>query len=158
VRLRVTPDTPPAKRSQSSPAPPSSVSAPGAAEQDIRPAAAVQRVVPRIAIKEIVTNAAQQVIVPAVPLQPVVAVIAGQQVVDRITQQPVVAAKVFHSFRHSVAYKLENAGVMDREVQRMLGHKIGKISFDTYNAQGLGYEALSKVVAEIRWPAVEQAT
>jgi integrase len=62
---------------------------------------------------------------------------------------------VLHSFRHSVAYKLENARVMDREVQRLLGHKIGKIAFDTYNVQGLGYETLSKVVAEIRWPTVE---
>jgi hypothetical protein len=44
---------------------------------------------------------------------------------------------------------------MDREVARMFGHKIGKISFDTYNPQGLGYEALSKVVNKIRWPSVE---
>lgn len=61
--------------------------------------------------------------------------------------------KVFHSFRHSVANKLENAQVMDREIQRLLGHKIGKISFDTYNAQGLNYAALSKVVSQIMWPA-----
>jgi hypothetical protein len=44
---------------------------------------------------------------------------------------------------------------MDREIQRLLGHKIGKISFDTYNAQGLGYETLSKVVNKISWPSVE---
>ena len=64
-----------------------------------------------------------------------------------------VGKKVFHSFRHSVAHKLENASVMDREVARLLGHKIGKISFDTYNPQGLGYETMSKVVAKIEWPA-----
>ncbi len=63
--------------------------------------------------------------------------------------------KVLHSFRHSVANKLENARVMDREVARLLGHKIGKISFDTYNAAGLGYETLSKVVANLTWPSVE---
>ncbi len=60
--------------------------------------------------------------------------------------------KVFHSFRHSVVQKLENARVMDREIKRLLGHKLGTITFDTYNAPGLDYEVLADVVSKIRWP------
>lgn len=62
---------------------------------------------------------------------------------------------VFHSFRHSVTNKLENARVSSREIKRLLGHRIGNITFDTYNAEGLGYDVLNEVVREISWPRVE---
>ncbi|AWB48292.1 hypothetical protein HYN69_07000 [Gemmobacter aquarius] len=60
----------------------------------------------------------------------------------------------FHSFRHSVANRLENARVSSREVKRLMGHLIGNITFDTYSAEGLGYEVLNEVVRAIRWPEV----
>jgi integrase len=60
--------------------------------------------------------------------------------------------KVLHSFRHAVANKLENARVMDREVKRLLGHYIPDITFGIYSAQGLGFDALDKVVRLIEWP------
>ncbi|WP_294620027.1 tyrosine-type recombinase/integrase [uncultured Roseovarius sp.] len=62
---------------------------------------------------------------------------------------------VFHSHRHSVANKLENARVSSREIKRLLGHRIGSITFDTYSAEGLGYDVLSEVVGQIVWPKVE---
>lgn len=60
----------------------------------------------------------------------------------------------FHSFRHSVANRLENARISDREIKRLLGHRIGNITFDTYSAEGLGYEVLNEVVRAIHWPTV----
>jgi integrase len=60
--------------------------------------------------------------------------------------------KVLHSFRHAVANKLENARVMDREVKRLLGHYIPNITFGTYSARGLDFEALDEVVRQIEWP------
>ncbi len=60
--------------------------------------------------------------------------------------------KVFHSFRHAVANKLENARAYDREIKRLLGHYIADITFGTYSAQGLGSEALEQVVKKINWP------
>ncbi|MDW3118373.1 MAG: tyrosine-type recombinase/integrase [Roseovarius pacificus] len=62
---------------------------------------------------------------------------------------------VFHSHRHSVANKLENARVSSREIKRLLGHRIGSITFDTYSAEGLGYDVLREVVGQIDWPKVE---
>jgi integrase len=60
----------------------------------------------------------------------------------------------YHSFRHSVANKLENARINSREIKRLLGHKIGNITFDTYSAEGLGYDVLEDVVGRIEWPDV----
>ncbi len=62
---------------------------------------------------------------------------------------------VYHSFRHSVANKLENARVSSREIKRLLGHRIGNITFDTYSAEGLGYDVLSEVTGKITWPNVK---
>lgn len=62
---------------------------------------------------------------------------------------------VYHSFRHSVANKLENARISSREIKRLLGHRIGNLTFDTYSAEGLEYEVLSDVVSKLRWPKVD---
>ncbi|WP_296765955.1 DUF6538 domain-containing protein [Sediminimonas sp.] len=62
---------------------------------------------------------------------------------------------VYHSFRHSVTNKLENARISSREIKRLLGHRIGNITFDTYSAEGLGYDVLSEVVQKVTWPEVE---
>ena len=61
---------------------------------------------------------------------------------------------VFHGFRHSVASRLENARIPDREVKRLLGHLIGNITFDTYSAYGLDYPVLAQVVGALHWPDV----
>lgn len=62
--------------------------------------------------------------------------------------------KVFHSFRHACVNKLENARVSDREIQRLLGHKLGKMTFDTYNHEGLDYDVLSDIISKLKWPEV----
>lgn len=61
---------------------------------------------------------------------------------------------VYHSLRHSVVNKLENARVSSREIKRLVGHRIGNLTFDTYSAEGLGYEVLEDVVSKLRWPEV----
>jgi integrase len=60
--------------------------------------------------------------------------------------------KVLHSFRHAVTNKLENKRVMDREIKRLIGHLLQDITFGTYSARGLDFEALDKVVRQIEWP------
>ncbi|GHA54146.1 hypothetical protein GCM10008927_19910 [Amylibacter ulvae] len=60
-------------------------------------------------------------------------------------------SKVFHSFRHGFTNKLENARVMDREIQRLMGHKIGTLTFDTYNVEGLEYHILEDVIRKVDW-------
>ena len=61
---------------------------------------------------------------------------------------------VYHSLRHSVINKLENARVSSREIKRLVGHRIGSLTFDTYSAEGLGYEVLQDVVGKLSWPEV----
>lgn len=62
---------------------------------------------------------------------------------------------VYHSLRHSVVNKLENARVSSREIKRLVGHRIGNLTFDTYSAEGLGYEVLEDVVSKLNWPKVK---
>lgn len=62
---------------------------------------------------------------------------------------------VYHSLRHSVVNKLENARISSREIKRLVGHKIGNLTFDTYSAEGLGYDVLHDVVGKLEWPDVE---
>lgn len=62
---------------------------------------------------------------------------------------------VYHSFRHSVVNKLENARVSSREIKRLVGHRIGNLTFDTYSAEGLGYEVLQDVVNKLEWPHLD---
>lgn len=59
---------------------------------------------------------------------------------------------VLHSFRHSVAGKLENKGLQDRVIKRVLGHKIQDITFGTYSAPGLNHENLKAAIDKIKWP------
>lgn len=61
---------------------------------------------------------------------------------------------VYHSLRHSVVNKLENARVSSREIKRLVGHRIGNLTFDTYSAEGLGYDVLQDVVSKLEWPNV----
>lgn len=62
---------------------------------------------------------------------------------------------VYHSFRHSVVNKLENARVSSREIKRLVGHRIGNLTFDTYSAEGLDYAVLEEVVNKLTWPQVD---
>jgi integrase len=49
----------------------------------------------------------------------------------------------FHSFRRQVATVLERAGVPTREIDRFIGHKIGRLSMDTYSAGSDAKQALA---------------
>lgn len=63
--------------------------------------------------------------------------------------------KVFHGFRHSVANKLDNAGVYRRNIRRLLGHKLDDITFDTYSSEGLSYSELKRTIDLIQWPDIK---
>lgn len=66
-------------------------------------------------------------------------------------------AKVFHSFRHACINKLENARVNDREIKRVMGHKLGSVTYDTYNREGLDYGVLLEIISKLSWPAVNRS-
>lgn len=59
---------------------------------------------------------------------------------------------VFHGWRHSVVRKLEGAGADPVVISRVLGHKTGRITFDTYGGTGMPYERLREALRLIRWP------
>jgi integrase len=56
----------------------------------------------------------------------------------------------FHSFRHTVAGKLEQAGVALTDAARVLGHAIEGMSYGVYST-GPGLKRLAAVVEEIRY-------
>jgi integrase len=56
----------------------------------------------------------------------------------------------FHSFRHCVAGKLEQAGVAQTDAARVLGHAIEGMSYGVYST-GPGLKRLAAVVEEIRY-------
>jgi integrase len=56
----------------------------------------------------------------------------------------------FHSFRHLVAGKLEQAGVAQTDAARVLGHAIEGMSYGVYST-GPGLKRLAAVVEEIRY-------
>jgi integrase len=58
----------------------------------------------------------------------------------------------FHSFRHSVAGRLEQAAVSQTDAARVLGHAIAGISFGVYSS-GPGLKRLAAVVEEISYEA-----
>jgi integrase len=56
----------------------------------------------------------------------------------------------FHSFRHTVASKLEQAGVAQTDAARVLGHAIEGMSYGVYSS-GPGLKRLAAVVEEIHY-------
>jgi integrase len=59
----------------------------------------------------------------------------------------------FHSFRHTVSGKLDQAGVAQTDAARVLGHDIPGMIFGTYST-GPGLKRLAAVVEEIRYERV----
>jgi integrase len=56
----------------------------------------------------------------------------------------------FHSFRHSVATRLEQAGIPQTDASRVLGHTVSGMSYGTYSS-GPGLKRLAAVVEEIQY-------
>jgi integrase len=67
------------------------------------------------------------------------------------------AGVCFHSFRHTVGGKLEQAGVAQTDAARVLGHDIPEMTFGTYST-GPGLKRLAAVVEEIRYEGVAVMT
>jgi len=63
------------------------------------------------------------------------------------------AGVCFHSFRHTVSGKLDQAGVAQTDAARVLGHDIPGMTFGTYST-GPGLKRLAAVVEEIRYERV----
>jgi integrase len=59
----------------------------------------------------------------------------------------------FHSFRHTVAGRLEQAAVSQTDAARVLGHDIEGMSYGVYSS-GPGLKRLAAVVEEIRYEGV----
>jgi integrase len=59
----------------------------------------------------------------------------------------------FHSFRHLVAGRLEEAAVSQTDAARVLGHAIAGMSYGVYSS-GPGLKRLAAVVEEIRYEGV----
>jgi integrase len=66
------------------------------------------------------------------------------------------AGLCFHSFRHTVAGRLEQAGVAQTDAARVLGHDIPEMTFGTYST-GPGLKRLAAVVEEIRYEGISNA-
>lgn len=62
--------------------------------------------------------------------------------------------KTFHCFRNSCVYQLENAKVSDREIKRVMGHKLGSVTYDSYNMEGLSYDVMRDVIILLNWSEV----
>jgi integrase len=60
----------------------------------------------------------------------------------------------FHSFRHTVAGRLEAAAVSDTDTARVLGHAVKGMSFGVYSS-GPGLKRLAAVVEEIEYPGLK---
>jgi len=60
------------------------------------------------------------------------------------------AGLCFHSFRHTVAGKLEQASVSQTDAARVLGHAIAGMSYGVYSS-GPGLKRLAAIVEEIRY-------
>jgi integrase len=56
----------------------------------------------------------------------------------------------FHSFRHTVAGRLDQAGVSQSDASRVLGHDVAGMSYGVYST-GPGLKRLAAVVEEIRY-------
>jgi integrase len=57
----------------------------------------------------------------------------------------------FHSFRHTVAGRLDAAGVPQSDAARILGHAIAGMSYGTYSQAGPGLKRVAAVVEQITY-------
>jgi integrase len=57
----------------------------------------------------------------------------------------------FHSFRHTVAGRLDAAGVPQSDAARILGHAVAGMSYGTYSQAGPGLKRIAGVVEEITY-------
>jgi integrase len=55
----------------------------------------------------------------------------------------------FHSFRHTVAGRLDAAEVRQSDAARVLGHAIEGMSYGTYSQEGPGLKQVAAVVEKI---------
>jgi integrase len=60
----------------------------------------------------------------------------------------------FHSWRHTVGNTLDRAKVEQTDAARVLGHKIGGISFAVYSHDGPGLQRLQDIVEKIVYPGL----
>jgi integrase len=58
---------------------------------------------------------------------------------------------VFHSFRHTVAGRLDAAGVPQSDAARILGHAVAGMSYGTYSQAGPGLKRVAAVVEQIAY-------
>jgi integrase len=61
----------------------------------------------------------------------------------------------FHSFRHTVAGKLEQASVSQTDAARVLGHAIAGMSYGVYSS-GPGLKRLAGIIEEIRYDGLKE--
>jgi integrase len=59
------------------------------------------------------------------------------------------AGLCFHSFRHTVAGRLDAAGVPQSDAARVLGHAVAGMSYGTYSQAGPGLKRVAGVVEQI---------
>jgi integrase len=57
----------------------------------------------------------------------------------------------FHSFRHTVAGRLDEAGVPQSDAARILGHAVSGMSYGTYSQGGPGLKRVAAVVEQIEY-------
>jgi integrase len=57
----------------------------------------------------------------------------------------------FHSFRHTVAGRLDAAGVPQSDAARVLGHAVAGMSYGTYSQAGPGLKRVAGVVEQITY-------
>jgi integrase len=60
----------------------------------------------------------------------------------------------FHSFRHTVAGRLDAAGVPQSDAARVLGHAVEGMSYGTYSQAGPGLKRVAAVVEQIEYPGL----
>jgi integrase len=61
----------------------------------------------------------------------------------------------FHSFRHTVAGRLDAAGVPQSDAARVLGHAVAGMSYGTYSQAGPGLKRVAAVVEQITYEGLQ---
>ena len=61
----------------------------------------------------------------------------------------------FHSFRHTVANRLDAAEVRQSDAARVLGHAVAGMSFGTYSQAGPGLKIVAGVIEQIQYPELK---